>query len=383
MSKPARIMFNRPSLIGTEFDYVREAANAGQFSGDGIFTKRCSDLLKNELGTQCALLTPSCTHALEMAAILLELQPGDEVIIPSFTYVSTANAFVLHGAKPVFIDIRPDTLNLDESKLEELITPRTRAIVPVHYAGVGCEMDTILEIAARHDIAVVEDNAHGLFGRYKNRALGTLGHFGTLSFHETKNFNCGEGGAILINDPRYVERAEIIREKGTNRCQFFRGAVAKYTWVDVGSSYLLSDILAAFLFAQLEARAQIESMRKAVWVRYHEGLSEIAQEFDLQLPSVPDECQQPYHMYYMLLPNLEVRQALIASLRARGILSVFHYQPLHDSEMGQKLGGAEYPCPVTDRVSDQLLRLPFYNELTESDQDEVIDGIRTFFRASL
>jgi dTDP-4-amino-4,6-dideoxygalactose transaminase len=382
MTEPPRIKFNRPSLIGTEFDYVREAAEAGQFSGDGLFTKRCAGLLERVLGTQRALLTPSCTHALEMAAILLDVQPGDEVILPSYTYVSTANAFVLRGAKPVFIDIRPDTLNLDESKLEALITPRTRAIVPVHYAGVGCEMDTILEIASRHDIAVVEDNAHGLFGHYRNRALGTLGHFGTLSFHETKNFNCGEGGAILINDPHYMERAEIIREKGTNRSRFFRGEVAKYTWVDIGSSYLMSDILAAFLYAQLEARVQIESMRKAVWTRYDEGLSEIAREFDIQLPAVPEECQQAYHMYYMLLPNLETRQALIHSLRVRGILSVFHYQPLHRSEMAQKLGSADSACPVAERVSDQLLRLPFYNELTEADQDLVIEGVRAFFRQS-
>lgn len=382
MTDPLRIKFNRPSLVGTEFDYVREAALSGQFSGDGLFTKRCVELFKNILGANHSLLTPSCTHALEMAAILLELQPGDEVIIPSYTYVSTVNAFVLHGAKPVFIDIRPDTMNLDESKLEDLITSRTKAVVPVHYAGVGCEMDTILEIAARYDIAVVEDNAHGLFGQYKNRFLGTLGNFGTLSFHETKNFNCGEGGAILVNDPRFVERAEIIREKGTNRSQFFRGEVAKYTWVDVGSSYLLSDILAAFLFAQLEARVQIESMRGTIWRRYHESLSEIADDYDIQLPTVPDECQQAYHMYYLLLPSLEQRQALISWLRERGILSVFHYQPLHRSEMAQKLGSADSACPVAERVSDQLLRLPFYNELTEADQDLVIEEVRAFFRQS-
>jgi dTDP-4-amino-4,6-dideoxygalactose transaminase len=324
------------------------------------------------------LLTTSCTHALEMAALLLDIQPGDEVIIPSFTFVSTVNAFVLRGARPVFIDIRSDTLDLDEAQLERLITPRTRAVVPVHYAGIGCEMDAILEIAGRHGIQVVEDNAHGLFGRYRGKLLGTFGSLATQSFHETKNFTCGEGGALVINDPALVERAEIIREKGTNRSRFFRGLVDKYSWVDIGSSYLPSDILAAFLYAQLEAREQIQARRRQIWERYHSELVEWASENSVRLPIVPEHCEQSYHMFYLLLPSLQIRQALIEHLKRSGILSVFHYLPLHLSDMGLRFGGKAGDCPVTEKVSDRLLRLPFFNDMTGSEQASVITTIKSF-----
>jgi dTDP-4-amino-4,6-dideoxygalactose transaminase len=369
------IPFNRPTLLGNELNYLQEAVDSGHISGDGTFTKRCSILLEQEFGVPKVLLTTSCTHALEMMPILLNFQPGDEVIIPSFTFVSTVNAFVLRGAKPVFADIRPDTLNLDERSLEILITPRTKAIVPVHYAGVGCEMDTILEIADWRGIRVVEDNAHGLFGKYKGKYLGTFGALAAQSFHETKNISCGEGGALLINDPALIERAEIIREKGTNRSRFFRGQVDKYTWIDIGSSYLPSDILAAFLFAQLEIRKEIQAHRRNVWTIYYEGLKEWAAIHEVRLPYIPAHCDQPYHMFYMLLPTLEVRQGLIAHLRQREIYSVFHYLPLHLSEMGKSFGGRPGDCPVTERVSDQLIRLPFYNSLTSDDQQRVIETI--------
>src|SRR5579883_419212 len=373
-----RIPFNRPCLTGNEQLYLAQAIANGHASGDGAFTKKCHVLLEEIVGVRKALLTTSCTHALGMAALLLDIQPGDEVICPSFTFVSTINAFVLRGATPVFCDIRPDTLNLDERLLEGLITPRTRAILPVHYAGVGCEMDAILEIAKRHGIAVVEDNAHGLLGKYKGKNLGTFGCLATQSFHETKNFTCGEGGALLINDPQYVERAEIIREKGTNRSRFFRGQVDKYTWVDVGSSYLPSDLLAAFLYGQLEAREQIQSKRKRIWEYYHEHLRDWADKAGVRQPIIPDHCEQPYHMYYVLMPSLAERQALIEHLKGRGILSVFHYLPLHLSDMGQKFGGKVGDCPVTEDVSDRLLRLPFYNDLTEEEQAYVVAEIGSF-----
>ena len=373
-----RIPFNRPSFMGNEQAYMAQAMASGHISGDGEFTRKCHAFLENELGVTRALLTTSCTHALEMAALLLDIQPGDEVIVPSFTFVSTVNAFVLRGAHPVFIDVRPDTLNLDETRLERLITPRTKAIVVVHYAGVACEMDAVLEIAARHGVAVVEDNAHGLFGRYRGRYLGTFGCLAAQSFHETKNFTCGEGGALLINDPTYIERAEMIREKGTNRNQFFRGQVDKYTWVDVGSSYLPSDILAAFLYAQLEARQRIQERRRQIWERYYRELDGWASDHHVRLPLVPPHCEQPYHMFYLLLPSLEQRQGLIEHLRSRGILSVFHYVPLHLSRMGRECGGRPGDCPVTEDVSDRLLRLPFYNSLSEADQDEVLEAIRDY-----
>jgi dTDP-4-amino-4,6-dideoxygalactose transaminase len=374
----AHIPFNRPFLCGREFEFQREAIAKSHISGDGVFTKKCHALLETELGVAKALLTTSCTHALEMAALLLEIAPGDEIIVPSFTFVSTVNAFVLRGARPIFIDIRPDTLNLDEDQLQRLITPRTKAIIAVHYAGVGCEMDAILEIARRHGVPVVEDNAHGLFGKYGNQYLGTFGCLATQSFHETKNFTCGEGGALLINDPRYIERAEIIREKGTNRSRFFRGQVDKYTWVDIGSSYLPSDILAAFLYAQLEARDQIQSRRKQIWEYYFENLNGWAQDRGVRLPIVPEHCEQSYHMFYLLLPSLDERQSLIAHLNTRQINSVFHYLPLHLSSMGRRFGGTEGDCRVAEDVSDRLLRLPFYTDLTEADQTRVVDEIRDF-----
>lgn len=370
-----RIPFNRPSTGEAEQKYLSQALASEFFSGDGPFTKRCHVLLERDLGVAKALLTTSCTHALEMAALLLDVGPDDEVIVPSFTFVSTANAFLLRGAKPVFCDVRPDTLNLDEARLEELITPRTKAVVPVHYAGVGCEMDAIMEIAERHRIAVVEDNAHGLYGRYKGRYLGTFGSLATQSFHETKNFTCGEGGALLINDPNHIEWAEIIREKGTNRSRFFRGEIDKYGWVGLGSSYLPSDLLAAILCAQLEARESIQAKRRRIWHYYDEHLADWVRANGVQAPTVPAHCEQAYHMYYVLLPSLERRQALISHLKARGILSVFHYLPLHLSEVGRSYGG---DCPVTESVSDRLLRLPFFNDLTEEDQAAVVGAVHEF-----
>jgi len=370
--------FNRPIVVGNEFEYMRQAIENRHISGDGPFTKKCHAFLEKELGVPKALLTTSCTHALEMSALLLNIQPGDEVVIPDFTFVSTVNAFVLRGASPVFVDVRPDTLNLDESKLEAAITARTKAVIPVHYAGVACEMDAIMDIAARRGVAVVEDNAHGLFGRYKGKLLGTFGSMASQSFHETKNFSCGEGGALLINDPALVERAEIIREKGTNRARFFRGQVDKYTWVDLGSSYLPSDILAAFLLAQFEQREKVQMHRKQVWEMYYTGLKDWASAHDVQLPYIPDDCEQSYHMFYMLLPNLALRQKLITYLRERGVYSVFHYLPLHLSDMGQRFGAKVGDCPVTERVSDQLIRLPFHNALTSDEQEQVIDLLHKF-----
>jgi dTDP-4-amino-4,6-dideoxygalactose transaminase len=315
-----------------------------------------------------------------MSALLLDLQPGDEVIIPSFTFVSTVNAFALRGARPVFADVRADTLNLDVTRLEPLITGRTRAVVPVHYAGIGCEMDAILEIAGRRNLAVVEDNAHGLLGRYQGRLLGVFGSLATQSFHETKNFTCGEGGALVINDEQLVEPAEILREKGTNRSRFFRGQVDKYTWVGLGSSYLPSDILSAFLLAQLESRERIQGRRRQIWDCYLSGLGEWAEALGVRLPVVPPDCEPSYHLFYLLMPDLEKRQALIAHLKERRILAVFHYQPLHLSAMGQAYGGREGDCPVTEWAADRLVRLPFYNGLTEDEQARVIEAVRTFER---
>lgn len=378
LAPPASIPFNKPCMVGTELGYVQEAFARGHVSGDGPFTRRCHQLLEQALGCAKVLLTTSCTHALEMAALLLDLKPGDEVIVPSFTFVSTPNAFALRGAKIVFADIRADTLNLDERKLESLITPRTRAVVPVHYGGVGCEMDVIGAIAARHHLAIVEDNAHGLFGQYCGRALGTFGQMATLSFHETKNISCGEGGALLINDPALSERAEIIREKGTNRARFFRGQVDKYTWVDIGSSYLPSDILAAFLYGQLEARQAIQVSRRRVWDYYHHHLRDWAQRRGIGLPHVPGHCDQAYHLFYLVLPSLDERQALIAHLKSRNIQSVFHYQPLHLSEMGRRFGGQPGDCPVTEDVADRILRLPFYNHLSDVEQSRIISALLEF-----
>lgn len=373
-----RIPFNKPGLLGHELTYVADAILRGHSSGDGIYTKRCHALLERELAVPRVLLTTSCTHALEMAGLLLNLQPGDDVIVPPFTFVSTINAFVLRGARPNFVDIRPDTLNLDETLIERSITPRTRAIVVVHYAGVACEMDAILDIGRRHGIPVVEDNAHGLYARYRGRFLGTFGCLATQSFHETKNVICGEGGALLINDPQYIERAEILREKGTNRSRYFRGLVDKYSWVDVGSSFLPSDLLAAFLLAQLERHDEIFRRRRTVWARYQAGLGEWASTVGVRLPFIPSHCEQSYHMFYLLLPSLVYRQALIEHLKQKGILAVFHYVPLHLSEYGRSFGYNDGDCPVTEISSDVLLRLPFYNDLSPDQQDEVIAAIREF-----
>jgi dTDP-4-amino-4,6-dideoxygalactose transaminase len=373
-----RIPFNKPAIVGDELRYIREAVESGHLSGDGSFTKRCSALLERELGVGRALLTTSCTHALEMCALLLDVQPGDEVVVPSFAFVSTVNAWVLRGARPVFVDVRPDTLNLDEKLVAERVGPRTKAIVALHYAGVACEMDELGRIARDAGTSLVEDAAHALFGSYQGRALGSFGRLATLSFHETKNVSCGEGGALLVNDPALVERAEILREKGTNRSRFFRGEIDKYTWVDLGSSWLPSEVLAAYLWAQLEARDRIQRARERVWRRYRDELAGWAQAHDVRLPILPPQCEPAWHMFQLVLPSLDARQRLTGYLRARGILAVFHYLPLHLSPMGRRLGGRPGDCPVTEDLSDRLLRLPFYNGLTEEAQGEVIDAVRAF-----
>jgi len=370
------IPFNRPSIAGKELEYLQDAIRIGHSAGDGPYTRRCRELLEKLLGVPKVLLTTSCTHALEMAGMLLDVAPGDEVVVPSFTFVSTANAFAIRGARPVFVDIRRDTLNMDESRLESKLGPRTKAIVPVHYAGVGCEMEPILELAGKRGVEVIEDNAHGLLGKFRGRWLGTIGGIGTLSFHETKNIICGEGGALLLNDPRYIERAEILCDKGTNRGRFFRGEVDKYTWVDVGSSFRSSDLLAAFLLGQLEERDRILAKRKRHWETYDAQLRDWAAERGVQRPAVPAHCEQSYHMYYLILPSAKDRDSLIAHLKGRGILSVFHYVPLHLSEMGRKFGGRPGDCPVTEEICERLVRLPFYNDLSREDQDRVIGAVR-------
>lgn len=372
------IPFNKPYLSGKEFDYMRAAVDAGHLSGDGKFTKLCNPWLEKLTGARKALLTTSCTHALEMSALLLNIQPGDEVILPSFTFVSTANAFVLRGAKPVFADVRADTLNIDETQIEAKITPRTKAIVPVHYGGIGCEMDAIMEIAKQHKLAVVEDNAQGLFGKYRNKPLGSFGAFAAQSFHETKNVHCGEGGALLINDAGQIERAEIIREKGTNRSRFFRGQVDKYTWVDLGSSYLPSELLAAYLWAQFESAQDIQARRREIWQNYYAHLETWATKNGVTLPSIPAHCEQAYHLFYMILPSLQHQQAFIAHLKQRNVNAVFHYQSLHLSDMGQHYGGKLGDCPVTERISECLVRLPFYYELTEDLQEQVVNAVVEF-----
>lgn len=372
----ALIPFNRSNMGAAELARMAQAVGSGYLSGDGPFTKQCHAILEQTLGVHRALLTTSCTDALELSALLLNLKPGDEVIVPSFTFVSSVNAFVLRGAKPVFCDVRADTLNLDEAQLERHVTARTKAIVVVHYAGVACEMHPILEIAGRHGIPVIEDNAHGLFGTYHGHQLGTFGCMATQSFHDTKNFTCGEGGALLINDPQYVARAEIVREKGTDRSRFLRGQVDKYSWVDVGSSFLPSDILAAALSAQLDARDEIQGKRQHLWNRYHDALATWGQQHGVTLPVVPAHCGQPYHMFYIMLHSLEHRQALIRHLRAHNIIPAFHYLPLHLSPMGRTFGGVEGDCPVTEQVSDRLLRLPFFNTMTDAELDRVASTIR-------
>ena len=368
------IPFNKPYMTGKELWYIAQAHGRGHLAGDGTFTKRCHAWLEENAGTGKALLTHSCTAALEMAAMLADLEPGDEVIMPSYTFVSTANAFVLRGAVPVFVDIRPDTLNLDETLIEAAITDRTRAIVAVHYAGVACEMDTILAIARRHGLLVIEDAAQGMMATYKGRALGSIGQLGTLSFHETKNIISGEGGALLVNDPAMQERAEVIREKGTNRSQFFRGEVDKYTWVEAGSSYLPGEIIAAFLWAQMEEAEAITQRRLAIWREYHQWLETLETEGRLRRPVIPRECGHNAHMYYILLPDADTRTRLISELKGQGIHSVFHYIPLHSAPAGRRFARAAGPLPVTDDLSERLLRLPLWLGLEEH-QVAVIQAI--------
>jgi len=373
-----RIPFNHYQIQGNEIKYIKEAIASGHISGDGKFTNKCNSYFEKLLGVKKCLLTTSCTDALEMAGLLIGLKPGDEIIVPSFTFVSTINAFVLHGAKPIFIDIRCDTLNMDETQLENLITHKTKAIVPVHYAGVGCEMNTIMDIANHYKIPVVEDNAHGLFGKYKGKYLGTFGTFSTQSFHETKNISCGEGGSLNINDSKYITRAEIIREKGTNRSRFFRGMVDKYTWVDIGSSFLPSDILAAILYAQLEQHDKTQAKRKMIWEYYNENLKDWAHKNSVGLPNIPENCDQAYHMFYLIMSSHKQRSALIEHLKENDIMAVFHYLPLHLSDMGEKFGYKIGEFPVTEKMSEYLIRLPFFNDISENDLLTVVDTVNKF-----
>ena len=373
------IPFNKPFIVGKELYYIAQAVLAGHIAGDGVFTKKCHQLLEEKFQARRVLLTHSCTAALEIAAILCDIQPGDEVILPSFTFVSTVNAFCLRGAKPVFVDIRPDTLNLDETLIEQAITRRTKVIVPVHYAGVACEMDVIMDIARRHGLLVVEDAAQGVSSLYNNQYLGTIGDLGTYSFHETKNFISGEGGALVVNNERFIERAEIIREKGTNRSKFFRGEVDKYTWVDLGSSYLPSDIVAAFLYAQLENIELINKRRQEIFDYYFDGFQPLLQQGLVQIPHIPADCQCNNHLFYILLNDERTRDGLMEYLREREIYAVFHYIPLHLSEMGRSHGYRENELPVTESVSARLLRLPCYYELSREDQNSVMSAIGNYF----
>lgn len=369
-----QIPFNKPFMTGGEFQYIAEAYASGHLSGDGEFTERCNTWLEEQTGAHKALLTHSCTAALEMAAIIAGIEPGDEVIMPSYTFVSTANAFVLRGAVPVFVDIRPDTLNIDEAIIEEAITPKTRAIVPVHYAGVACEMDVIMDIANRHGLMVIEDAAQGIMSKYKGRPLGSIGHLGCLSFHETKNIISGEGGALLVNQPNLAERAEIIREKGTDRSRFFRGEVDKYSWVDIGSSYLPGELTAAFLWAQMEEAETIIRRRLALWDIYHDRLSVLEDGGLVRRPVVPDDCEHNAHMYYLLLPDYEKRTRFISRLRKKSVHAVFHYVPLHTSEAGRRYGRAVGELTNTNELSERLVRLPLWIGLEER-MDEVITNV--------
>ena len=378
-----KIPFNRPFIIGKELYYISQSVISGHTAGDGIFTKKCHELIKEKLGARMVLLTTSCTAALEMSAILCNIGPGDEVIFPSFTFVSTVNAFYMRGARPVFVDIRPDTLNLDETKIEDAITEKTKVIAPVHYGGVGCNMDVIMDIANRHGLLVVEDAAHALHSKYKGQYLGTIGDIGTFSFHETKNYICGEGGAIILNNEDFIERAEIVREKGTDRSKFFRGEVDKYTWVDLGSSYLPSDILAAFLYAQLENMEEIDIRRRSIFDYYLKTLSPLAEKGVLTLPVIPPECRSCGHLFYIILKDEETRIGLMNYLKSRGIGAVFHYLPLHLSTVGRSLGGKDGQLPVTESVSGRLLRLPLFYELKENEQDYIVESIRSFFDRGL
>lgn len=374
------IPFNKPPYTGNEDQYVLQAMHSDKISGDGYFTKRCHSWFEEHLPCKKVLLTPSCTAALEMAAILIDIQPGDEVIMPSYTFVSTANAFVLRGAKIVFVDIRPDTMNIDESKIESAITDKTRAIVPVHYAGVSCEMDTIMDIANRHNIYVIEDAAQGMMSTYKGKALGTIGHLGAYSFHETKNYTSGgEGGLLIINEDKFKEKAEIIREKGTNRSQFFRGMVDKYSWVDIGSSYLPSDIQAAYLWGQLEKADEINNQRLEAWLYYYKQLKELESKGYIKLPTVPDSCKHNAHMFYIKVENIDKRTDLIHHLKDNGIMSVFHYIPLHSSIAGKEFGILCGEDNYTTTESEKVLRLPMFYNICQDIQDDIIVAINKFY----
>ena len=375
-----RIPFNKPFIAGKELYYIAQSVLSGHTAGDGLFTRKCQTLMEERFGARKILLTHSCTAAMEMAAILCEVGPGDEIILPSFTFVSTANAFYLRGAKLVFVDIRPDTLNIDETKIEDAITEQTKVIVPVHYASVACEMDTIMDIARRHNLYVVEDAAQGVNAKYKEKFLGTIGDIGTYSFHETKNFICGEGGAIVVNNEKFTERAEIIREKGTNRSKFFRGEVDKYTWVDIGSSYLPSDLLAAFLYAQLENMEEIHERRSRLFDFYYKALIPLVNDGKIRLPFVSSECQSNNHLFYIILEDEDTRNALMGYLKSKGILTVFHYVPLHLSPVGVSMGYKKGQFPETESMSSRLLRLPLYYDLKLEEQAEVVNAIKEFFR---
>lgn len=373
------ISFNVPPFVGKEKEYVMQAIDSHKISGDGAFTKKCSEWLEKQTGSPRVLLTTSCTHATEMAAILADIQPGDEVIMPSYTFVSTADAFVLRGAKVVFVDIRPDTMNIDETLIEDAITKKTKAIVPVHYAGVACEMDTIMDIAIRHNLCVIEDAAQGVMSTYKGRALGTIGDYGCFSFHETKNYSMGEGGAVLIKNEDMIEEAEIIREKGTNRSKFFRGQIDKYTWVNAGSSYLPSELNAAYLYAELEVAEEINQNRRTSWNRYYQLLTPLAEQGRIELPYIPDECEHNGHMFYIKCKDLKERSALIAYLKERDVMAVFHYIPLHSAPAGRKFGRFSGEDRFTTKESERLLRLPMYYGLDEGIQTRVIEEITNYY----
>ncbi|MBR2036717.1 MAG: dTDP-4-amino-4,6-dideoxygalactose transaminase [Lachnospiraceae bacterium] len=373
------INFNVPPFTGKEMDYIKIAVENQKICGDGEFTKKCNAWIEERTGAAKCLLTTSCTHATEMAALLAEIKPGDEVIMPSYTFVSTADAFVLRGATAVFVDIRPDTMNIDETKIEAAITDKTKAIVPVHYAGVSCEMDVIMDIAKRHNLVVIEDAAQGVMSSYKGKALGTIGDYGCFSFHETKNYSMGEGGALLIQDPEMIEAAEIIREKGTNRSKFFRGQIDKYTWVNYGSSYLPSDMNAAYLYAQLEMADDINNARLHIWNRYYEGLKELQEAGKLELPVVPEGCVHNAHMFYIKAKDLGERTALISHLKANEILSVFHYIPLHSAPAGMKYGRFHGEDVYTTKESERLCRLPLYYGLTDEQVDYIISKVKAFY----
>lgn len=375
------IPFNKPPYTGNEEKYVIESMKSSKISGDGEFTKRCHKWFEDRLKCKKVLLTPSCTHALEMAAILLDIKEGDEVIMPSYTFVSTANAFVLRGAKIVFVDIRPDTMNIDETKIEEAITSKTKVIVPVHYAGVACEMDTIMDIAKRYNLFVVEDAAQGMMSTYKGKALGTIGHLGAFSFHETKNYtSAGEGGLLIINDENFVQRAEIIREKGTNRSLFFRGMVDKYSWVDIGSSYLMNDVSAAYLWGNLEKADEINQNRLNSWQKYYDGLKELENRGFIELPKIPDGCVQNAHMFYIKVKDLEERTALLDYLKENDINAVFHYVPLHSAPAGVKFGRFEGEDVYTTNESERLIRLPMYYGLSDNEINKILGVINEFFK---